>query len=170
MHLFAWCREEAAAEVWSSEWVRGQLWCLPMSQDEEWCSMYLVRYLGAHHQGATQFEHGDMSVKKHHVQFFGSPHVTQSRMPKNPPLLYPAFLSQVDFRNGNPRILFTEKHESCSAYTGVVTERELIEGERVFDDGSQPCSEEGRRLTLDSWNRIVALGVKYNRQLSFNLK
>ena len=124
--------------------------------------MYVVKYLG--HHSLSQFE------RKHSVHFFGSPHVGQGKMPKNSPLLYPAFLSNVDFRNGNPRILFTEKHESCSAYTGVVTERELLEGERVFNDGSEPCDREGRRLTRDSWDRILALGHKHNRHLSFDLR
>lgn len=169
--MFALCsvQVEGLTQVWTRQWVRGQLWCLPMSQDKEWRDMYLVRYLGC--SSLSQFEHGVVGVGvKHNVHFFGSPHIKQGKMPENPPLLYPAFLSNVDFRNGHPRILFTNKRESCSEYTGVITERDLMEGERVFDDGSEQYGQEGRRLTQDSWNRILTLGRKHNRQLSFDLK
>jgi len=169
--FFAWCRGRGGFEpqVWGQEWVYGQLWLLPMSNDKEWLGMYLVTYLGVH-SSIPQFERSKRSVSKHNVHFWGSPHVRAGKMPKDPPLLFPAFLSQVDFRNGHPRILFTKKHESCSPYTGIVTERDLLEAERVFDDGSQPFGQEGRRLTQDSWNRVLKLAEKHKRSLSFNLE
>jgi len=182
-------RDAHCQASWFSLWKVDCLYMLPMPEDPDWQDMYLVRYIrsvnadppvmrasakiepGIGERGLMlhNYKHNNIIGKKHIVQFLGTPHVRSGSMPKTSPLVYPAFLSSVDFRQGNPKIIFTEKHEQCTMYTGIVTHNDLMQGTQVFEDGTEPNHKEGRRLTQESWDRILELGEKYRKVLSFDL-
>eukprot|EP00808_Paulinella_micropora_P031629 g5086.t1 len=106
----------------------------------------------------------------HVIHFLGNDYSpSNSSLPKTSPVFHRAFQSVNSLRNGNPLLLFTNVHEQCKPYTGIVQDGDFEVGTEVFDDGQFPLNK-GKRLTQESWNRVLALSRRYQKALSFDLQ
>lgn len=141
-----------------SVWDKGKMWLL--TEVPGWDYAYFIEYI------SPSQEYGS-----HIVQFLGNPRFCSERLPKEPPVLSLAFTSRVDFRKGNPVILFVSNRESCSPYTAEIPSCVMRQGIQVFEDGELPLQSDGssRRLTADSWEKVTSFLQKSNRKLSLTL-
>lgn len=106
----------------------------------------------------------------HVVHFLGNDYSSSnSSLPKTSPIFHKAFQSVHSLRDGNPLLLFTNVREQCKPYTGMVQDGDFEVGTEVFDDGHLPL-DKGKRLTQESWERVLALSHRYQKQLSFDLQ
>lgn len=165
-------------------------------QDGEWTYMYVVMYKGSIDWYRQRHLSGCMNVSlksfydreggnsggndnkdiythdsdTHVVQWYGSMSVKTGQMPDKPPLFYPAFLSDKDFdKEGNPKVIFkgNSASEACRPYFGFVCDRDLELGTLLFEDGSEPCSKICKRLTAESWQRVIEIGKRCQKTVSF---
>jgi len=134
---------------------------------EGWSNSYFVEYV----KPSLVLEEGFTYPTSHEVQFLGNIAFADGSVPKEPPILHLAYTSNVDFRNGKPRILFTNTHESVQPYTAVIHYSFLKNSIEVFGDGSLPLVSSGgsRRLRESSWEEVKDFVTKSGRVISFHL-
>eukprot|EP00808_Paulinella_micropora_P007324 g80884.t1 len=108
--------------------------------------------------------------KLHVIHFLGNCYSSSnSRLPKTSTVFHLAFQSIHSSRNGNPLLLFTNVREQCKPYTGIVQDADFEVGAEVFDDGHLHLNK-GKRLTQESCDRVLALSLRYQKALSFDLQ
>jgi len=157
--------------------VHGYLYALPFPNDSGWQLLYIVRYEGTlawcrqEYPFYISLEKATNSIdseRLHVVQWFGSSFQRTGVMPKDPPLLFPAYLAcNSHDADGNPKILFKGNHEKCEPYWGFVEDQELETACRLFCDGSEPLHKQYIKLTRQSWERVRELSIMHKKPLSF---
>jgi len=132
-----------------------------------WNFMYFVEYVKPHLITREDFTYS----RSHEVQFLGHPDFKDGQVPKEPPVLHLAYISNVDIRLGGPVILFNKSHESVNPYTAEVDESYLQKSIEVFEDGSFPLETPGgsRRLRRESWEVVRKYAEETKRIISFQL-
>ena len=148
-----------------TEWDLGRMFFL--KRVDGWPNSYFVEYV----KPCSTLEEGFTYPTTHEVHFLGNLAFADGHVPKEPPILHLAYTSNVDFRQGKPRILFTKSHESSNPYTAVIHSSFLADSIEVFSDGSLPLFSPGssRRLRESSWAQVQQHLSLSDRGISFHI-
>jgi len=100
--------------------------------------------------------------KWHIVQFWGNDYTTPNSFPTTSPVFYPCFQSLKDLK-----LIFTNVREQKEPYTGKAQDWGFRIGTEVFDDGERQ-QHKGKRLTQESWKRLLTFANRYQKRISFD--
>jgi len=128
--------------------------------------MYLVMYLHPSNEEnkiTCEIVESDMHV----VHFLGNPDAGFRGMPRESPIFKLAYVCKKDLK-----IIFQDGPERCDAYTATLDGSYLARELEVFEDGSCSIDALGcpRKLTEESWERVLSKSQEWKRSLSFQCK
>jgi len=145
---------------------RGEMYLLPMVKG--WDNMYLVSYLFPSDEIESDVDDVTGEIIDYHVvHFLGNPDVGYRGMPYKSPIFKLAYLCRKD-----TKIMFQNGPELCDPYTATIDSSYLDSDMQMYEDGSCQIDALGfpRRLTTESWERVIRKSKEVNRTLSFQCK